>query len=131
MKNLVKAVIPFAIAGFLTVGCTTMPRGSIKLENGYYVQSYSAMDELDLAASARVGEKTIQKTKNGNYTEGRLTGKRVSDDYWEEELDFVCKKADVKKSKFITDGEALEVLKSAYEDTTFIRDFQDYGFMKA
>jgi len=117
MKNLIQKIAPFVLAGVIATAPIYANSKAIDLRNGYTAESYLTAGDLDLIASALVGEVILQKTDKG-YA-GKKTGRYLeSADVWNNVFDKVCKSADKIADKFITDIEVQNLLDSTYKSMT-------------
>ena len=87
---------------------------AIDLRNGYIAKSLNASNELDLIASALVGEVILQKNDKGYV--GEKTGRYLeSVEIWNGIFDGICKFADIDENKSINDLEAQNLLELIYQ----------------
>jgi hypothetical protein len=135
MNNLVKRIIAPIILSAAIIGCSTFPNYQpveLGTKDGYYAESQTVLDELDLITRARVGEVTLEK--RGNEYVWKETGRYLqSAEVWNSMFDSVCRSADKKGNKHITNSEAQDLLNLTYRaivEPVPTQDIHD-GYIKA
>lgn len=129
MVNLIQRLAPLAAVGLILAGCSTFPNYipiELGTKDGYFAESSLVQDELDLITSFRVGEVTLQKV--GNDYLWKKTGKYLqSAQLWNSVFADVCRSADKKGNRHITNNEAQDLLNLYYRAATEAVPTQDHS----